>query len=295
MQAHVLRKLHQLYKTTTLQREGGLWTAPKIEMLARQLGVHKSTISRCIDWLSRQGFILVKKWRWGRSPRLYIRMLVHLSATRRATSTQLETPLTNKRHATCNYNTNKKSNIDNMQASPETCEDLTTLNKKEDLPRIRLKNKISRVPARVREAKERRDAEPPKDTATDIGQRWQGMLRAWEGKTFPLDPKTLRHINLARGRMKDAGLDLRDHLETIIEEWSQFAPKEAGKVPVPWAFLRSFKLYLDFLAERKQHATVNKTTTAVTPPAVSGSQTPPPVIKRNPTLAERMKAKWGKK
>lgn len=261
LQAALLRKLHRLYETTRLERDGQRWTSPKIKTLAEQLGVHHATISRALRQLADWGLILLKRWRWNRSPRLYIRVLVK---ARRAPA-HTERTLTDSQNAHCRHNTRKENTpsgntCGSADASPNLGSVLSSAGSSGERPtspqsppsprRQKLRGSLRDVGSRLTER--RGDPEPGynddprKIGAKNLHRRWARLLREYDASYLPDDKKTLRHIGLVRDRLAERGVNVWDVLPHLILNWIDYAPKRAGKDPVPWAALRALDAYVEY-------------------------------------------------
>lgn len=76
-EAAVLQKLCHYNSKATFEIDGDLFTAPTTEMLHRELGLARSTISKSIRSLEDKFIIQIKHRYWNRSPRRYIRVVIN--------------------------------------------------------------------------------------------------------------------------------------------------------------------------------------------------------------------------
>lgn len=237
-QALIFRKIYQLCHGRGVARFGPGWTAPTLNRIAEWIGIHKATVSRAIKWLEEQGYILVRRLRWNRSPRVYIRLLIRPRATCRNVSAT-STGCTMQRAREDGRKTDMKPPKTERDGarSPEAGKKLG-LSGPLEAP--------SHPPAPL--------APPEGRSPLALGAWWSKVLRQNGYGGFSKDVKNLRHVGLVRDRLEDAGMDLRKELEEIIENWATVAPKSAGKHPVPWAVLRALPNYVSWKKQVAMHA-----------------------------------------
>lgn len=309
-QALVLAKLDAFYRTTKLAIDGVRWTAPKIDVLAAQLGVHKSTISRVIRWLADQGFILIRKDRWCRSPRLYIKVLFRFREKpvqlENQTPVQPQCNLTGTQDATCNLRPVITKIRKRLSAMVRGCaadalpvQVLSSAGSGEKGPRRRsLSPGVSGAQER---AVERGKVAPGQGgPANEVAAFWNGILRRDGYKPFPVDPKSMAHIRNLDRRFTAIGSDLPTHIPRMIEHWLTFAPPDAGKTPHPWAAIRAFNAYCAYQDALKQAQSAGGSGNSVTTPTqapVMAFPTQVPMLKKDHgpqlSLSQKLKAKWG--
>jgi len=278
LQSDLMRRLFRLYEKTTLMRDGDRWTAPKVDWLARQLGVHKSTVSRALKALAGRGLILLRKWRWSRSPRLYIKVLIRP----RNVKAQRERNLTETQNATCYYNTDKEISPsgNSSGASPEQDnQGIITISPEKDRkppsppsrnPGRKIKGSgadaATRAETRREEGPGVKATNPHKPSSRELQRRWDGLLRANCGIGVPDDNKTLRHVGIVRDRMTAAGVNAWDELPRVIDRWNDFSQKKAGPNAHPWAVIRALPAYLAY-RETMDASPTNATQVPVPAPA----------------------------
>lgn len=276
IEARVLHLLHNLFKTTKLERDGLTWTAPKLDWIAQQLGSSKATISRAIRALQERGLLLVRSLRFRRSPRLYIRVLI------RARETCGNVTGSTMKRAKINNTDKNNPPSGNMAVPPE-----------QEEPRKAsrfIRGKVSEVRDRLERARSERDNNPG-HTPTALAHRWNKLLRLNGYPAFDLDQKNLAHVALCLRRIPD----LPDRLDDMISNFSTYAPKNAGKVPLPWALHRARHEWVRWSEWQKKNKVPavkpaeQKKAMPTTTPVVSPEKKLSPLMA---TLRASKKGKW---
>jgi len=252
-QARVLELVNWLFKTTTLTRNGERWTAPKLDMIAEKLLLSKATVSRALNWLSEHGLIALKKMYWNHAPRLYIQTRELKIIETQCNEPDQHCATTSLHDATTIKNTlNKYPKQCSISAATLADEDdLVSLNSSEKEkkaspppPSTRLRGGMDGAKARLAE-KQHKSPPNEKLTAWQFARIWNKLLIQNGDKPFEVDPKTVRMIKLCAKRYDKLGRKLYDDLPAIIQNWINFAPKDAGPNPVPYSVRRAAPKWLE--------------------------------------------------
>lgn len=226
---------------------------PLLRKMGAKLGRSKAALSKAITWLAEQGFLSVRRVKWGNAYRLQIRVLVRLRETVRkrqgnneeTANLYSEYPVNSEKDmavlparekAPCSTDPSpvKPPPPPKPPASPIE----TSAGRVESRLRGKVEGARDRVARSATERAEKGASGKPKPRAA--AQVWNAVLREYGDSPFPLDPKNLAHVRKTLELLRPETLEeFKDRIEVAVDTWYSHRPYDMRKVSAhPWALNR---------------------------------------------------------